>query len=182
MTAADVVAVLDRLADAGVEAWVEGGWGIDALAGEETRPHEDLDLVLPVEHWQAAVAALRRLDLEVDDRRSQPPSSLFLGNASLRVDLHPVVLDARGNGWQPGGRRAWDLYPAEGFGGRGTIGGRAVRCLSPEVQLRHHLGYEWDDGDVHDLRLLAQRFGVPLPPDLEPGQLDEPPMVEKRAR
>jgi lincosamide nucleotidyltransferase A/C/D/E len=182
MTAADVVAVLDRLADAGVEAWVEGGWGIDALAGEETRPHEDLDLVLPVEHWQAAVAALRRLDLEVDDRRSQPPSSLFLGNASLRVDLHPVVLDARGNGWQPGGRRTWDLYPAEGFGGRGTIGGRAVRCLSPEVQLRHHLGYEWDDGDVHDLRLLAQRFGVPLPPDLEPGQLDEPPMVEKRAR
>ena len=170
MTATEVIAVLDRLERAGVEACVEGGWGIDALAGEETRPHEDLDLVLPTDHWEAAVAALQELGLGVDHRRSQPPSSLFLGGESLRVDLHPVVLDARGNGWQPGGPRAWDLYPAEGFEGRGVIGGRVVRCLTPEVQLRHHLGYAWDEGDVHDLRLLAERFGTPLPPDLEPAR------------
>src|SRR5262249_53958882 len=127
----------------------------------------DLDLVLSMDEWDAADATLRALGLVVDDRRSQPPSSLFLGNESLRVDLHPVVLDARGNGWQPGGPRAWDLYPAEGFDGRGRIGGRGIRCLPPEVQLRHPLGYRWDDGDVHDLRLLAERFGLPLPPDLE---------------
>jgi lincosamide nucleotidyltransferase A/C/D/E len=37
---ADVLGVLDRLDAAGIEWWVDGGWGIDALLGEETRPHE----------------------------------------------------------------------------------------------------------------------------------------------
>ena len=33
MTAADVLQLLDRLDAAGVEWWIEGGWGTDALLG-----------------------------------------------------------------------------------------------------------------------------------------------------
>jgi lincosamide nucleotidyltransferase A/C/D/E len=42
----DVLDVLDRLNAAGIEWWVDGGWGVDALLGEETRTHNDLDLVI----------------------------------------------------------------------------------------------------------------------------------------
>ena len=33
MTATDVVEVLDRLDAASLEAWLDGGWGVDALLG-----------------------------------------------------------------------------------------------------------------------------------------------------
>jgi lincosamide nucleotidyltransferase A/C/D/E len=167
MSADDVLAVLERLEHAGVDFWVEGGWGIDALLGEETRPHDDLDIVLPRDHWDAAVAALVDVGLSADGDRSQQPASLVLRDDALTVDLHPIVFDARGNGWQPHGPRSWALYPADGFAGLGRIAGRTVRCLSPEVQVRHHLGYAWDDDDLHDLRLLADRFDVALPPEVE---------------
>jgi hypothetical protein len=41
-----VLAVLAELEAAGVAAWIDGGWGIDALLGRQTRPHDDLDLVV----------------------------------------------------------------------------------------------------------------------------------------
>jgi lincosamide nucleotidyltransferase A/C/D/E len=82
-----------------------------------------------------------------------------------RVDLHLVVFDEHGNGWQQlWDQDAWGVYPAEGLAGEGTIAGRRVHCLTPELQLRHHLGYEWHERDHHDLGLLAERFGIPLPP------------------
>lgn len=31
------------------------------------------------------------------------------------------------------------------------------------VQSLHHLGYDPDDKDFHDMRLLADRFGIDLP-------------------
>ena len=37
MTATDVHAVLDVLDAAGIRVWVDGGWGIDALLGRQTR-------------------------------------------------------------------------------------------------------------------------------------------------
>ena len=51
-------------------------------------------------------------------------------------------------------------YPAADLRAIGVIGGRDVRCLAPGLQLRFHLGYEASQRDEHDLRLLAQRFGV----------------------
>ena len=37
MRGSDVLDVLDLLQDAGIKAWVAGGWGIDALVGRQTR-------------------------------------------------------------------------------------------------------------------------------------------------
>jgi Aminoglycoside-2''-adenylyltransferase len=60
MRGTDVHELVDRLRDAGVAVWVDGGWGIDALVGEQTRPHGDLDIALPTRHWARARAALVR--------------------------------------------------------------------------------------------------------------------------
>ncbi|HSP55104.1 MAG TPA: hypothetical protein VLS25_05900 [Dehalococcoidia bacterium] len=56
MTAGDVVRVLDALAEAGTTVWLDGGWGVDALLGEETREHDDLDLVVSAEHLNRAAS------------------------------------------------------------------------------------------------------------------------------
>ena len=46
MHAPDVIEVINALGSASVDVWVHGGWGIDALLGEQTRAHDDLDVIL----------------------------------------------------------------------------------------------------------------------------------------
>ena len=41
MRAEDVVELYALLLEQGVQVWVDGGWGIDALLTEQTRPHKD---------------------------------------------------------------------------------------------------------------------------------------------
>ncbi|MEJ7792124.1 MAG: hypothetical protein WKF65_09165 [Gaiellaceae bacterium] len=49
MSAADVVEVLDVLEAADVAVFLDGGWGVDALIGAQTREHDDLDVHLSLE-------------------------------------------------------------------------------------------------------------------------------------
>ncbi len=49
MTAADVIDLYAQLGDLGIQVWIDGGWGVDALLGEQTRPHGDLDIVIQQE-------------------------------------------------------------------------------------------------------------------------------------
>ena len=57
MQMSDVVQLLDFLERSGLEVYVDGGWAVDALLGEQTRVHDDLDVAVP--HGQ--VPLLRRL-------------------------------------------------------------------------------------------------------------------------
>jgi hypothetical protein len=53
----------------------------------------------------------------------------------------------------------------------GIIGGQRVRCISAQLQARFRMGYELTERDEHDLRLLAEQFGVPSPPGFQQSQL-----------
>ena len=167
MDSAAVVAALTCLEDHAITAWVDGGWGIDALVGEQTREHDDLDLVVAQSTLEAAASVLGALgyfhDATVEP--GLPARMVLLDSERGQIDLHPVVLDEWGNGWQPLGNGAWCSYPADGLTGTGVVSRRRVRCLTPELQLRHHLGYAPDADDHHDLRLLAEHFGLALPRD-----------------
>ena len=57
----DVVTVVDALNDAGVDAWIAGGWAVDALVGETTRAHRDLHLAVRSDHLGLAIDFLGRL-------------------------------------------------------------------------------------------------------------------------
>ena len=96
------------------------------------------------------------------------PARYVLRDAGGRqVDLHVLTFDMKGDGWQtlPDGRRG--RYAAEDLRAHGRIGGRGVSCISPALQLRHHLGYEPSDRDRADMRRLAERFGLVLPESLQ---------------
>ena len=40
--------VVDWLHQARIRVWLDGGWGVDALLGRETRPHHDVDIIVSV--------------------------------------------------------------------------------------------------------------------------------------
>jgi lincosamide nucleotidyltransferase A/C/D/E len=46
--------ILGQLQAAGLVVWRDGGWGVDALVGRQTRPHQDLDLVIARDDLTAA--------------------------------------------------------------------------------------------------------------------------------
>ena len=157
MSAEDVVALLGLMD--GIEVWLDGGWGVDALIGEQTREHDDLDLVVARSDVPLLIETLGREGYEV--AKGQLPTSIVLLDAAGRqVDVHPVAFDEAGDGiYRMEDGRDW-AYPAAGFAGRGSIAGRKVKCLTAEVQVLCHAGYELAETDRHDLALLRERFGI----------------------
>jgi lincosamide nucleotidyltransferase A/C/D/E len=160
--AGDVIEILDALASAGIDAWLDGGWGVDALLGEQTRSHQDVDLVVRLDDVAGMRLVLAPAGFQLIE--GVPDSNFVLRDGRGReVDVHPVRFDDAGSGvyrMEDGGD--W-IYPAAGFGGRGVIAGRDVKCLTPEVQMLGHAGgYEPHETDVHDMRLLHERFGTAL--------------------
>lgn len=159
MTVTDVLDVLRSLA--GATVWVDGGWGIDALLGTVTREHSDLDLVvldteLPTTRDTLAEAGFRTV------LRDWLPAALALADDHGReIDLHPVSPTADGGGDQSLPDGAVFHYPPPTTG---VIGGRPVRCVDAATQLAAHLGYEPTAKDRQDVRRVAERFGLPLPP------------------
>jgi lincosamide nucleotidyltransferase A/C/D/E len=129
LTARDVGDVVGRLRAAGIDFWVEGGWGVDALLGEQTRPHDDLDLGVRSEQLprlDEALAGFRRSDVE------WPSAVVYEDDAGRRVDAHPLMFDASGDGWQAnafGG--APHRWPCDGLTGRGRIEDLDVPCITP---------------------------------------------------
>lgn len=159
MDAPNVVSIVDLLERDGIGVWIDGGWGVDALLGRETREHDDLDLVAELRHSSPIIELLRRLGYQLV-AGGAPESFVLVDGAGRQVDVHPVTFDDQGGGvYEMEGGRSW-TYPAEGFSGRGTVAGRPVHCLSPEVQVLVHAGYELTSKDHEELRLLHEDFGV----------------------
>jgi GrpB-like predicted nucleotidyltransferase (UPF0157 family) len=171
MTAADVLEILDRLDAAGVESWIDGGWGVDALLGHETRPHDDLDFAVRAEDVERLPAVFREFR-HVDE--DQMPSAYVLRDpAGRQLDFHPLELDEHGNGWQPQADGSCALWPREALQARGRIGGREVRCTSPEFQIEAHFYEGHDDVDWAAAAALSERFGLALPAGGPPGFVQE---------
>lgn len=166
MTADAAIDLLRRLEENGIEAWLDGGWAVDAALGEQTRPHKDLDVILRVSDVPELRRILGGVGFRTQDGGTESNFVLEDG-AGREVDVHAIVFDEEGNGvYRMSNGSDW-VFPAAGFGGRGEIRGFAVRCLTPDVQvLCHAHGYLPTEKDVRDMELLQARFGVELPAQL----------------
>lgn len=161
MRAADVLIVLDALESRGLRAWLDGGWGVDALLHEQTRRHDDVDLVVELDALRDVQATLETLGFALAEDHA--PARVVLRAADGRqVDLHLVSFTEDGTGWQRGASPDGSdcPYPASGFG-QGSILDRVVPCLTADLQVQHHTGYEPRDRDRADMAHLARRFGLP---------------------
>jgi lincosamide nucleotidyltransferase A/C/D/E len=156
MQLTEVLAVLEVLSKSQCRFWVGGGWGVDALYGQQTRAHRDLDLAVDLRDADDAVRTLGGHGYIVDtDWR--PVRVELIHPAVGWVDLHPVEFDESGHGRQADVGGGWFEYPPGSFS-FGSLAGVVLPCLSPRQQLRFRRGYELREVDRHDLHLLQHNI------------------------
>ena len=95
----EVLTVVRELQARNLQVWIDGGWGVDALFGEVTRRHDDVDLVVELKELPEVVGCLSCLDFSVSEDRS-PVRVVLRSPDGRQVDLHPVTFAEDGMGWQ----------------------------------------------------------------------------------
>ena len=159
MTSTDVLSIIQHLEVPHLFVSADGGWGVDALLGEQTRPHDDLDLVVDFEEIDAVNEAMALLGFQ-PWINEMPTRFVLKSPGDRRIDFHPMHFDDTGYAHQqlPGGK----LFTCriDALHGAGRIADREVPCLTVELQLAVHIGYEPTATDQRDIQRLCDRFGL----------------------
>ena len=165
MTAVMVHWFLNLFDEFGITVWIDGGWGVDALLGEQTRKHQDLDIIISWEDLAILTEALFArgfVDIHTDDRTARN----FVMGHQLHgmIDFHVVERTEDGGAVYGPGELDWIISELE-LDAVGYIGAREVQCLSVDYQVRSHAGYPLQDTDFADMQALHQKFSVKLLPE-----------------
>ena len=134
----------------------------------ETRSHHDVDVLVEVTELERFRARLHELGFELrylwDDETwwvhdpswssddGQPTAFVYAHPDGREIDVHVVRLD------ESGVMNLWTVpyqVTREGLKGSGTVAGHPVRCLTREMQVEAHTGYELPPHHVADLQLLT---------------------------
>jgi lincosamide nucleotidyltransferase A/C/D/E len=169
MKAGDVLAVIDALDATAVPYCLAGGWGVDALAGRQSRSHDDLDVVIDNydEDVQRAIDALAplgfRLVASYERRAWMPKNTVLEDDTGRRVDLDSLDWDLLARDFGPPGVDATARKTFEHLVfSEGTVEGRRVPCLSANVQLIYHSRFELTPNHQQDVVLLRE-LGASVP-------------------
>jgi lincosamide nucleotidyltransferase A/C/D/E len=157
----EVIAVIRTLHRAGISGWVAGGWGVDALAGVQTRQHRDVDVVIARHDAEKAIEALSYRGYKLDHAAEVPGfwmnlRSVLVDSRGKKVDLLPVDFASNKlpgefkESFRAGSETVRDAFVT------GVIAGSEVPCLSAELQLAVHQRYEQQSRDHHDVALLSR--------------------------
>jgi len=176
--AQDVISIYRSLAANQIQIWLLGGWGVDALLREQTRPHKDLDVFVLLDDVGKVRELLSREGYclhylwpenrwSVDSQGAERPTAFILQDSDGReVDVHAMRLDDQGTGVPAWANERGFVFRREDLAGVGIIAGVAVRCFSAEMQMLCHTGYDLPDAQRRDVDGLHDRFGVELPAEL----------------
>lgn len=165
MTSTDVVDFYNACTETEIDIWLDGGWSVDALLGEQIREHVDLDIAIQekdVSQFRKLMTERGYQEIKLEQARHH---NFVLGdNQGHEIDVHVIVLDEQGNGIY-GPPQHGDMYPAESLTGKGTIGGTEVKCISPQAMVeflapwisKHPQKY------VPAISALCEKFNLPIP-------------------
>ena len=151
---------------------------MDALLGEQTRSHQDVDIVLgDFEHGEPeARAVLQGLGFYFIEQRTHetwmPLCSALDDRAGHRIELlsmdRELLVESLGgtsrHHEEPEGDHGAQAEELSVLFTEGTIAGRSVPCLSAEMQLLYHSGYDLTpelEQDVARLEALRARSNGP---------------------
>lgn len=158
MDAGEVIGIYKLLADKGILITIDGGWGIDALMGEQTRKHNDLDIA--VEHKD--VPKLREILSDKGYRDTDRPDKkdfnfVLEDDQGYEVDMHSYTFDENK-------KVVYGIpYPYDSLKGKGIIDGVPVRCIALEYVIQFHENYEPDEDDINDIKALIKKFNISPP-------------------
>lgn len=164
MAAPDVLEILDVLEGQGIHVWLNGGWGVDALLGHETREHEDLDITISAadrQKYSDAMAELRFTTYRIDNDFNW----VLVDSLGRLVDVHLVDFSNIRRSAE-----GVEIYGAAGLPfelgsleGQGEIAGRKVKCETADFQVRGHTRYAPDEQDYKDVLALCHSFAIEMP-------------------
>jgi lincosamide nucleotidyltransferase A/C/D/E len=164
MGASDVVELLSRLEQHTIDVWLNGGWGVDALLGDQTREHEDLDITISAAD-RAAFTAVMEIAGFRTHRVDNDFNWVLIDGRGRLVDVHLVdfsetLITETGVGLYGPAGLAFEVGSLEG---RGTIAGKPVKCETAEFQVLGHTRYTPDETDYRDVLALCRAFDIPVP-------------------
>ena len=162
MTGDVVVQLMQLFGQNGIDVVVDGGWGVDALLGEQTRSHQDLDIALQHQDVPNLRELLEAGGYKDVSRNDSWECNFVMGDGKgHEVDVHSYTYDAHG-------KLVFGVaYPSGSLTGTGSIHEYPVKCISTEWMVKFHSGYELDENDYRDVSALYERFGIALPAEYE---------------
>lgn len=145
-TEEDLAAVVSLLENAGITYWIDGGWGVDILAGKQTRVHRDIDVNFDSQHTEKLLNLLFEFGYEVDTDWKPVRIELY-------SDKHPFVLNKDGTAKQANLEGGWYEFEKDLFG-NAVFEGKTIPCISVKGQKIFHMGYDLRDKDKHAILIL----------------------------
>ena len=158
ITGKDVTEIVQLLSKNQIEFLIDGGWGVDALLGEQTRTHADLDIAVQHKDFASIRDLLHERGYRDVRRNDTRDYNFVLGdNQGHQIDIHSFTFDSMGH-------LVYGVpYSIDSLTGTGSVNGHPVKCISPEWMVRFHTGYKPDENDYRDVKALCQRFSIELP-------------------
>jgi lincosamide nucleotidyltransferase A/C/D/E len=172
MTKEETIYIYQLLETNWIPTWLVGGWGIDALLGEQTRTHKDLDILMLVDDVERLLPLLEREGYRfaylwdenryVQNRQGIATATAFVwrDDVGREIDAHVMWMDEQGNGIP-----AWIVeegfqYQPMDLAAHGVIAAAEVKCISPHMQLICHTGYVLPEAHQKDIERIRAKFGI----------------------
>ena len=151
-TKEDLMTVIGILENAGLTYWIDGGWGVDILAGKQTRTHRDIDINFDAQYTEKLLNLLLECGYEVDTDWEPVRIELYSEKYGY-LDIHPFVLNKDGTAKQADLEGGWYEFEKDLFG-NAVFEGKTIPCISVKGQKIFHSGYDLRDKDKHDILIL----------------------------
>ena len=98
-TITELFQVLDLLESLDMQFWLDGGWGVDVLYGQQTRLHRDIDIDFDANYTDQLLDLLQERGYQIET--NWLPTRVELYSKELGyIDIHPFVLNADGTSRQ----------------------------------------------------------------------------------
>ena len=155
----DVKQILRLAMEAEIKVFLDGGWGVDALIGYETRTHNDIDIFVEKKDYHKFIQIIKDNGFyEIKMEYTTTSHTVWEDENKRIIDLHCFEYTDDDKILYEG-----NCFPLETFTGRGKVEDIEVSCIEPYSQVMFHLGYEFDENDIHDVKLLCETFHIEIP-------------------
>lgn len=150
----DLMTIIKLLEEANITYWIDGGWGVDILAGKQSRPHRDIDIDFDAQCTEKLLAILAEHGYQVDTNWAPVRIELYSEKFGY-LDIHPFILNENGTAKQADLEGGWYEFEA-GYFGSAIFEGKTISCISAKGQKVFHTGYELREVDKHDIEIIDQ--------------------------
>lgn len=167
--------IYNDLTKLGVKLWLDGGWGVDALLGEQTRPHKDIDFLIQKKDVQVVNEYFSNSGFIPSESEPSTWWHFVLESPDAIADIHVVDFDDEGKGiYGPPENGAF--FPASAFTGVGSVNGSQVLCIGAEYRVEcltvaygiiTRTGYTLRDTDYIDIAKLCKKFSIEMPEEYQ---------------